>query len=200
MVHGHRQVRHQQHRPGLPQRQQAGDASSINGGKNMLLMFNYRPQGTNNTESLRQGPRRQLQRVPVQDSTGKVADAGRRSCTRTTTTATCTSRARARRASYTDAAGSTNIDLLGRLQRQRPGRRLGQRHQRHVACNAGAAFQITKNFDVVGRAAGRAHARPLHVSDADPNTAICTWTAGNNQPQRDGTWIGAIDVDHRRQG
>lgn len=28
----------------------------------------------------------------------------------------------------------------------------------------------------------------------DPNTAICSWTEGNNQPQRDGTWLAAIDV------
>jgi uncharacterized protein (TIGR03382 family) len=28
----------------------------------------------------------------------------------------------------------------------------------------------------------------------DPNTAICTWTEGNNQPQRDGTWIAAVDI------
>jgi hypothetical protein len=32
------------------------------------------------------------------------------------------------------------------------------------------------------------------VADADPNTAICTWTEGNNQPQRDGTWIAAVDI------
>jgi hypothetical protein len=32
------------------------------------------------------------------------------------------------------------------------------------------------------------------ASAADPNTAICTWTEGNTQPQRDGTWIAAVDV------
>jgi hypothetical protein len=32
------------------------------------------------------------------------------------------------------------------------------------------------------------------VAATDPNTAICTWTEGNNQPQRDGTWIAAVDI------
>jgi len=29
---------------------------------------------------------------------------------------------------------------------------------------------------------------------SDPNTAICSWTEGNTQPQRDGTWLAAIDL------
>ncbi len=29
---------------------------------------------------------------------------------------------------------------------------------------------------------------------ADPNTGYVFWTEGNNQPQRDGTWVGAIDL------
>jgi MYXO-CTERM domain-containing protein len=28
----------------------------------------------------------------------------------------------------------------------------------------------------------------------DPNTAICTWTEGDDQPQRDGTWMAAVDI------
>lgn len=28
----------------------------------------------------------------------------------------------------------------------------------------------------------------------DKNTATCTWTAGNTQPQREGAWIGAVDI------
>jgi MYXO-CTERM domain-containing protein len=28
----------------------------------------------------------------------------------------------------------------------------------------------------------------------DPNTAICSWTEGNNQPQRDGVWMAAVDI------
>jgi MYXO-CTERM domain-containing protein len=32
------------------------------------------------------------------------------------------------------------------------------------------------------------------VAAADPDTAICSWTEGNNQPQRDGTWLAAVNV------
>ena len=38
------------------------------------------------------------------------------------------------------------------------------------------------------------------TSAADPNTAYCTWTEGNTQPQRDGTWIAAIDISGNANG
>ena len=38
------------------------------------------------------------------------------------------------------------------------------------------------------------------VSAADTNTAICSWTEGNNQPQRDGTWLAAVDVSPGQTG
>ena len=62
-----------------------------------------------------------------------------------------------------------------------------------TSLNNGAAFKIAKNFDVdvepqEERSRGRCSI------GTDPNTAICSWTAGNNQPQREGTWIGAIDL------
>src|SRR5207237_2630863 len=28
----------------------------------------------------------------------------------------------------------------------------------------------------------------------DANTAVCSWTEGNTQPQRDGTWLAAVDI------
>lgn len=38
------------------------------------------------------------------------------------------------------------------------------------------------------------------TSAADPNTAFCTWTEGNTQPQRDGTWIAAVDISGQKNG
>jgi hypothetical protein len=32
------------------------------------------------------------------------------------------------------------------------------------------------------------------VDAANPNTAVCSWTAGNDQPQRDGVWLAAADI------
>lgn len=39
----------------------------------------------------------------------------------------------------------------------------------------------------------RSHGGVAFVS-ADPNTVYATWTEGNTQPQRDGTWMAAVDV------
>ena len=35
---------------------------------------------------------------------------------------------------------------------------------------------------------------------SDPNTAFCSWTEGNTQPQRDGTWLAAIDISGATTG
>ena len=34
----------------------------------------------------------------------------------------------------------------------------------------------------------------------DPDTVVCTWTEGNNQPQRDGVWIAAVDASGAKTG
>jgi len=34
----------------------------------------------------------------------------------------------------------------------------------------------------------------------DPNTAICTWTEGNTQPQRDGVWMAAVNIGDGQNG
>jgi uncharacterized protein (TIGR03382 family) len=55
------------------------------------------------------------------------------------------------------------------------------------------AVTFKNNFDVsVCPREERSHG--LVTFGTDPNTAIATWTEGNTQPQRDGTWIAAIDV------
>ena len=42
--------------------------------------------------------------------------------------------------------------------------------------------------------------RGLCTVGTDANTAICTWTEGNTQPQRDGTWMAAIDISGSKTG
>ena len=77
-------------------------------------------------------------------------------------------------------------------------RRLAQRHHRSSAPTTPAASppaaRSLKNFDVsLCKREERSRGR-CSIADADPNTAICTWTEGNDQPQTDGTWIGAVDI------
>jgi uncharacterized protein (TIGR03382 family) len=38
------------------------------------------------------------------------------------------------------------------------------------------------------------------TTGTDSDTAICTWTEGNTQPQRDGTWMAAIDISGNTNG
>jgi MYXO-CTERM domain-containing protein len=38
------------------------------------------------------------------------------------------------------------------------------------------------------------------TTGTDSSTAICTWTEGNTQPQRDGTWMAAIDISGNNAG
>jgi MYXO-CTERM domain-containing protein len=56
------------------------------------------------------------------------------------------------------------------------------------------AAQVEKNFDVSMASAEERSRGRSSCSTADPATAIATWTEGNNQPQRDGTWIGAVNI------
>jgi MYXO-CTERM domain-containing protein len=56
------------------------------------------------------------------------------------------------------------------------------------------AWTAKRGFDIsLAQREERSHGH-CSTSAADRNTAICSWTEGNNQPQRDGTWIAAIDI------
>lgn len=56
------------------------------------------------------------------------------------------------------------------------------------------SVKFTNEFDVsLCPREERSHGK-CSVDAADPNTAICTWTEGNTQPQRDGTWMAAVDI------
>ena len=59
---------------------------------------------------------------------------------------------------------------------------------------AGGPAKFTQEFDVsLCPREERSRGAVAFVS-ADPNTMYATWTEGNTQPQRDGTWLAAVDV------
>jgi uncharacterized protein (TIGR03382 family) len=65
-----------------------------------------------------------------------------------------------------------------------------------VACDSGTAptsCSFKKQFDV-SLCPREERSRGKCSVGTDPTTAICTWTEGNNQPQRDGTWMAAVDI------
>ncbi|MBA3541666.1 MAG: hypothetical protein H0T79_18780 [Deltaproteobacteria bacterium] len=70
-----------------------------------------------------------------------------------------------------------------------------------VNCTAGGAdCSFKAEFDVsLAPREERTHGF-CSVAASEPNTAICSWTEGNNQPQRDGTWLAAVDISPGQTG
>jgi MYXO-CTERM domain-containing protein len=57
-----------------------------------------------------------------------------------------------------------------------------------------AGCTVTRNFDIsLAQREERSRGR-CSVGGADRSFAVCTWTEGNNQPQREGVWIAAVDL------
>jgi hypothetical protein len=168
----------------------------INGGNNMLLMFNYRPQGTNDTNRYVKVLDKTGKPIPITDVNGvtrkqvlimhkdndncDMHQSGEGPCD-----------------VATDANGATHLTCWAGCNGN--GQDDGWINDVSVTCtndttgNA-TGCQVVKNFDAsLCQREERSRGR-CTVADADPNTAICTWTEGNDQPQRDGTWIGAVDI------
>jgi MYXO-CTERM domain-containing protein len=97
----------------------------------------------------------------------------------------------------TDAAGQTHLTCWAGCNGN--GQDDGWLNDLTVKCTNDASgnatgCQILKNFDVsLCKREERSRGR-CSIADADTNTAICTWTEGNDQPQTDGTWIAAVDI------
>lgn len=165
---------------------------TVNGGKNAVVTFNYRPQGANNTNRYAKVIDASCNLLPVQNAAGQTqkqvvimqknnddCDQGQSSSTGTV---------------YSDdATAGTNIAYWAGCNGN--GKDDGWVNSFNVKpVNGGAAFQISKNFDVDVEPQEERTRGACDISAADPTTAVCTWSAGNNQPTRDGTWIGAIDL------
>lgn len=168
----------------------------INGGKNMLLMFNYQAAGTNDTKRYVKVLNENCQPVTLKNARGQVQkqvvvmaknnddcdmhQSGEGPCD-----------------VATDANGVTHLTCWAGCNGN--GADDGWINDVTVSCQNGAdgsasECTVRKNFDVsLAQREERSRGR-CTVADADPNTAICTWTEGNTQPQRDGTWIAAVDI------
>jgi len=162
----------------------------INGGANMLVTFNYRPQGTNQTNRYAIVVDSACNLVPVQDASGTTR---KQVVIMQKQNDDCDMHQSSGAGEVvSDAAGSTHIVYWAGCNGN--GRDDGWVNDIQVtSVNGGAAFKITKNFDVDVEPQEE-RSRGTCTVGTDPNTAICSWTAGNNQPQREGTWVGAIDL------
>jgi MYXO-CTERM domain-containing protein len=166
------------------------DMYPINGGQYMLVTFNYRPQGTNQTNRYAIVVDNACNLIPVQNSAGQtqkqveIMSKNNDDCDMHQSSGAGEI--------VSDANGSTQLVYWAGCNGN--GQDDGWVNDIQVtSVNNGAAFKIAKNFDVDVEPQEE-RSRGTCTIGTDANTAICTWTAGNNQPQREGTWIGAIDL------
>ncbi len=169
---------------------------SINGGKNMLLMFNYQPNNGSDTIRYAKVLDAQCKEITVKDANGntkkqiEIMHKNNDDCDMHQS-------GEGPGEVVTDANGTAHVVLWAGCNGN--GTDDGWLNDINVACQNDAAGNatactISKNFDIsLCKREERSRGR-CSVADADPNTAICTWTEGNNQPQRDGTWMAAVDI------
>jgi hypothetical protein len=165
---------------------------AINGGQHMLVTFNYRVQGTNDTDRYAKVVDNQCNLMPVQNASGstvkqvRIMHKNNDNCDMSQT-------GEGAGVIASDAGGVSHLTYWAGCNGN--GRDDGWINDVTIsALNGGTAFKIAKNFDASLEPQEERSRGRCTVSDDDPNTAICTWTAGNNQPQREGTWIGAVNI------
>lgn len=166
------------------------DIYPINGGQQMLVTFNYRPQGANNTSRWAIVVDNQCNLIPVQNSAGVVQ---KQVQIMAKNNDDCDMhQAGGAGEVFSDANGTTQIAYAAGCN----GNGKDDFWLNAVeakALNNATAFQITKLFDV-DMDPNEERSRAVMTIGTDPTVGILTWTAGNNEPQRGGTWIGAVDL------
>ncbi len=168
----------------------------INNGKNMLVMFNYQPEGTMDTRRYAKVLDASCNQIPITNANGDprkqvlIMAKNNDDCDmHQTGEGPCDV--------HEDAGGVTRLVCWAGCNGD--GQDDGWLNHVSVDCDVdgqgeATACQVRKDFDLsLCRREERSRGR-CTVADEDVNTAICTWTEGNNQPQRDGTWIAAVDI------
>jgi len=166
------------------------DIFPIDGGKAMLVTYNYRPQGANNTNRYAIVVDSACNLIPVQNAAGTtqkqvvIMQKNNDDCDMHQSSGSGEL--------FSDAAGTSKLVYWAGCNGN--GRDDGWVNAIQVqSVNNGAAYKISKLFDVDVEPQEE-RSRGTCTIGTDPNTAVCSWTAGNNQPQREGTWVGAIDL------
>jgi MYXO-CTERM domain-containing protein len=161
----------------------------------MLYTFNYQPQGTNDTIRYAKVLDTQCNQIPVKNGQGQtvkqvvIMQKNNDDCSMNEDGGGWDTR--------TLPDGKTRLVMWAGCNGN--GRDDGWLNTVDIALSKDAAGKtigatIAKKFDVsLAQREERSRGR-CTMSAADPDTAICTWTEGNNQPQRDGTWMAAVDV------
>ncbi len=163
------------------------DAYPILGGKLIAVEYNYQPNNTNNTERY----------MMVFDKTGKAVMAQTKIFAKNNDDCSMNQDAQS---TATRSISGTSERLVGWRGCNGNGSDDGWVSIHDVTCAADlSSCTVAKVADLsVCPREERSHGTVSFGTD--PNTVIATWTEGNTQPQRDGTWMAAINVGQGATG
>ena len=169
----------------------------INGGKNMLVTYNARINGSNNTQRWAKVVDATCTEQAVTAGTGTKSvngtDGKPQILIMAKTNDDCDmTQSDSAGEPVSDAGGVTHVTMWAGCNGN--GSDEGWINDLTVTAETDGSFKITKNFDAAVEPNEERTRGKCTVAASDPDTAICTWTAGNDEPQTDGTWIGAINI------
>jgi MYXO-CTERM domain-containing protein len=166
----------------------APTATTINNGSVVLVKYNYQPQGTNDTVTYFQAFNQAG--VPVLPQTKAYAK----------NNDDCSMHQDGEPGvAFQTAPGVTKIVEWAGC--NGGGQDDGWMFVTQVTCDAAATKCTFANVVDISLAQQEERSRGnCTVTEADKSFAVCSWTEGNNQPQRDGVWLAAISLDPAIKG
>ncbi len=170
----------------------------INGGKNVALLANYQPENATNTERWVMGIYDwDMNPVTLKDGNGQTRNIISIEAKNNDNCSMHQSGSGEVGLPYFDQGGTTRIASWGGCNGN--GSDDGWLFATEFKCNnpGGAATecQVKKLFSVSLAQREERSRGSCTVDAADRSYTVCTWTEGNTQPQHEGTWIAAVDLN-----
>ncbi len=173
----------------------------VNGGKQFAVAFNYQPQGTNDTRRYLKvfnwpTATNEVSVVPVlKNANGQTQKQIQVFAKNNDDASMHQSGSGEGGVPYYDEGGTTRYSVWAGANGN--GRDDGWLAAIEVSCVGGdIATECTARrlFDLsLAQREERSRGR-CTIGGADKSFAVCTWTEGNTQPQREGTWMAAVDL------
>lgn len=173
----------------------------VNGGKQFAVEFNYQPNGTNDTRRYMKvynwpTATNEVSVVPVlKNANGQTQKQIQVMAKNNDDCSMHQSGAGQAGLPYFDSNGTTRYATWDGCNGN--GRDDGWFRATEVACTGGdvaTECTIKRLFDLsLAQREERSRGR-CTIGGTDKSFAVCTWTEGNNQPQREGVWMAAVDL------
>ena len=165
----------------------APTAMTVNGGSVACFKYNYQPNGTNDT----------VRYIQCVDQTGKTILPQTKAYAKTNDDCSMHQDGEPGVVAKFDATknDTTIVEWAGC---NGNGQDKGWAFVTHVTCDSADApttCKFSEEYDVALAQREERSRGSCSVDSTDPSYAVCTWTEGNNQPQRDGIWMAAIALD-----